>query len=140
MVTSNLQRTVYGNEYCLFGSQATPRVSFFAPRPDWYGSKPGRRGKTQTYCTMKDSKPTAIVSTNSVAGTLSALEQETQIKNVRQAHYYETSNAGGPKDLLNDEDDDPIRDFIKDHLPRYKAPTDLKDKIRSITSFKREEI
>ena len=141
MVQNNLHRTVSVTAFGLFGSQAAPRVSYCAPGPDWYGSKPGWSGRTQNLFKMKDSKPTVIVSTNSFAEKLPSQEQPVQFESVQRPLNLKNSSAGGPQDLFNEEDDFfPIREYIKNRLPQYKAPTDLKDRIRSITSLKREDI
>jgi hypothetical protein len=140
MAQNNLHRTISVTDYGLFGSQAAPRVSYCTPGSDWYGSKPGWGGRTQNLCKMKDSKPTVIVSPNAAAEGLPLQERTTQFESVQSPPDLKNSSVGGPQDPFNEEDSFSIRAYIKDRLPQYKAPTDLKERIRSITSLKREDL
>lgn len=139
MYTTNLRCFTTNLATCLFGSQASSRARFLV---SWeggdYGGKSGSWGSAQTYCTMNYYKPSANLSANSAAEQPALSEQENAIDPIAATPNLVFTPHDGPKDLSLDESDDLLRTRIKESLPVYTAPTDLKDRIRRISSLGRD--
>jgi hypothetical protein len=87
---------------------------------------------------MNYCKPSAKLSANSVAETPAFSEQENTTDLIAAASNPVFAIPEGPKDLLFEESDDLIRNRIKNILPMYLAPKELKEKIRRISSLGRD--
>lgn len=87
---------------------------------------------------MNYCKPSAKLSANSVAETSTLSEQENTTDPIAAAPNPVFAIPDGPKDFLFEESDNPIRNRIKNILPVYIAPKELKDKIRRISSLGRD--
>jgi hypothetical protein len=87
---------------------------------------------------MNYCKPSAKLSGNSVAETPALPEQENAKELIAAASNTVFAIPEGPKDLLFEESEDLIRNRIKNILPMYLAPQELKEKIRRISSLGRD--
>ncbi|MGI9159152.1 MAG: hypothetical protein ACR2K1_05300 [Saprospiraceae bacterium] len=89
---------------------------------------------------MNYRKPSANLSANSAAEKPALSQQENEIDPIAANPNLVLIPPDGPKDLLpiDDESDDLLRTRIKESLPVYIAPTDLKDRIRRISALGRD--
>ena len=87
---------------------------------------------------MNYCKPSAKISGNSVAETPALSEQEKTTDLIAAASNPVFAIPEGSKDLLFEESEDLIRNRIKNILPMYLAPQELKERIRRISSLGRD--